>query len=336
MPNPLFSTYRAGENRITSSTMAVFERIDLALVQELLQGAGRIGSELTSVSFENQVSGEGSVPDARISGCFTWWFETKTVRGGYDSEGHDRKQLREHSTRLVDDPDSRLFVLTPDPGEPEWFRELDGVDEAVRDRVVWLSFAGLAEVIQQILGEPTRLVSEQTRFLLSELVALYDSDGLLTSDDTVIVAARAAWGDYLKYSAYVCQPDRAFRRGLTHFGFYYKGQIMDRVPRIRGWWPHVVLSEEAVAEATNRGDGVHAELLQRLLDERARDEGSAYGVMLLSPADDPETVRLAEPIVNDKVTGNGRPWAWTLGQRYASVDRLRGGITRTSQLESPG
>jgi hypothetical protein len=35
VPKPLLSAYRTGENRVTSSTMAVFERIDLALVQEL-------------------------------------------------------------------------------------------------------------------------------------------------------------------------------------------------------------------------------------------------------------------------------------------------------------
>ena len=27
--NPLFSTYRGGENRVTSSTLALFDRIDL-------------------------------------------------------------------------------------------------------------------------------------------------------------------------------------------------------------------------------------------------------------------------------------------------------------------
>ena len=46
MPNPLFSTYRGGENRVTSSLMAVFERIDLALVQELIEAATGTGEEL--------------------------------------------------------------------------------------------------------------------------------------------------------------------------------------------------------------------------------------------------------------------------------------------------
>lgn len=52
MWNPLLSSYRAGENRSTSSTMAVFERLDLALVQELLEVATGSGGELPTVTFE--------------------------------------------------------------------------------------------------------------------------------------------------------------------------------------------------------------------------------------------------------------------------------------------
>ncbi|NJN49639.1 MAG: hypothetical protein HC805_07575 [Alkalinema sp. RL_2_19] len=37
MPNPLFSRYSQGENRVTASTLAVFERISFALVERILQ-----------------------------------------------------------------------------------------------------------------------------------------------------------------------------------------------------------------------------------------------------------------------------------------------------------
>lgn len=217
MPNPLFlATYRAGENRVTSSTMAVFERIDLALVQELLEAATGTGEELRTVTFENQVVNPAAVPDARISARFTWWFETKTVRGGYATEGRDRDQVRAHADQLVDDPHGWLFVLTPDPVRPAWFDVLDGVREAVRNRLVWLSFKDLADAITGIIAEPGRLTGQQSRFLLHELVALYEAEGLFSNDDTVVVAAKTAWGDYLQYAAYICQPDRSFRAGLTH------------------------------------------------------------------------------------------------------------------------
>jgi hypothetical protein len=57
--------------------MAVFERIDVALVQELLRAVTGIGSEWQAVSSENQAAAPGTVPDAQISARFSWWFETK-------------------------------------------------------------------------------------------------------------------------------------------------------------------------------------------------------------------------------------------------------------------
>ena len=330
--NPLFSTYRAGENRVTSSTLAVLERIDLSLVRELLQNASGMGDELRAVQFENQVAGEGSVPDARISARFTWWFETKTVRHGYDSEGHDRHQVRSHATRLVGDPDGTLFVLTPDVVQPLWFDELDGVDDSVRHQIVWLSFASLAEAVNGVLVDPRRLIGEQTRFLLSELVMLYESDGLLTTDDTVIVAARTAWSEYLDHSAYVCQPGRTFRSGLTHFGFYAQGQIMRSIPRIERYDSTVEFSLENASRLRAAGANRLSDLIETLIRTGRRDEGESYGVMLLTPADSEETTTLSAPIRNDTTASTGRGWAWTMSQRYTQLSRLTSGVTATSQL----
>lgn len=53
MTTPL-STYRGGEKRVTSSIMAAFERIDPALVRDILAGAAGAGDELQAVNFENQ------------------------------------------------------------------------------------------------------------------------------------------------------------------------------------------------------------------------------------------------------------------------------------------
>lgn len=60
-----------------------------------------------------------------------------------------------------------------------------------------------------VIRNSDRIVREQARFLLSELVALCESDGLLSFDDTVVVAAREAWPEYLRRGVYVCQANRA-------------------------------------------------------------------------------------------------------------------------------
>lgn len=333
MANPLLSTYRAGENRVTSSTIAVFERIDLALVQEILEAATGTGGELRTVVFENQIVEAGAVPDARISARFTWWFETKTARGGYGSEGHDRDQLRIHSRQLERDHDARLFILTPDPERPGWFDDPEGVDVAVRDRVLWMSFRNLADAITQIITNPTRLIGEQTKFLLTELVSLFETDGLLTNDDTVVVAARAAWPEYVKTGAYICQPNRSFKEGLTHLGFYTEGEIKPSVPRIRARHPSVAFTRAEVEQRRNNAEHEVADLIQRSLDDPndVRAEGDSFGIFLLTTTDDPDTITLDNPILNDVKAASGRPWAWTLGQRYTSIEKLKG-ASRTSEL----
>ena len=55
--SPLFSTYRQGENRVTSSMLAVFERIDLSLLETLLAGAAGEAGAIQMVSFVNQPVG---------------------------------------------------------------------------------------------------------------------------------------------------------------------------------------------------------------------------------------------------------------------------------------
>jgi hypothetical protein len=332
MPTPLFSSYRAGENRVTSSTLAVFERIDLALVQELLGAASGAGAELTTVTFENQVVSSGSVPDARVSARFVWWFETKTVRGGYGAEGHDRDQVRQHSKQLEATPEAWLFVLTPDPVRPSWFDRLDGVAENVRSKVLWLGFRDLADAISAVIGNPSLLVGEQTRFLLNELVALYEADGLLTNDDTVVVAARSAWPEYHRTSAYICQPDRSFREGITHLGFYFDGAIQPLVPRIQQYLSSVPFTREEAKSRRVAGDNNLANLIDEVLNDDSRAEGASYGVLLLSGPNDDETVVLAQPVLNDTVASTGRNWAWTLGQRYTRLDKLSSGVHRTSEL----
>jgi hypothetical protein len=89
--NPLFSTYRQGENRVTSSMLAVFERIDLSLLETMLAAASG-ESSLEMVSFTNQPPGKGhSVPDALISASFSYLFEVKTSRNAVAAT-----QLTEH------------------------------------------------------------------------------------------------------------------------------------------------------------------------------------------------------------------------------------------------
>ncbi len=322
--SPLFSTYRQGENRVTSSMLAVFERIDLSLLETLL-GAASGEASLQMVTFTNQPSGQGhSVPDGCISARFAYWFEVKTTRNAVRAG-----QLVEHLHSLEKGAaNERLFVVTPDPAEPA------AVNEMADPRVVWFSFAALYDAIDAQLRDVTGNVSEQARFLLRELQALLAEDGLLDADDVVVVAARSAYPEFLKHAAYICQPNRSFREGLTHMGFYADGRIQPHVARILHREDNVVFTAE---EARRRVDGNAQDqrigrLIDALLTDSPREPGEHFQVFLLTAHDEEGTEILTAPIINDTRAASGRTWAWTMGQRYVSLHKLTAGATVTSQL----
>lgn len=333
MVNTLFSTYKTGENRVTGSTLAVFERVGLELVAELLAATSGSGLELTPVLYQNQVDVGDSIPDACIRARFSWWFETKTQRGAYAAESHGRRQLRMHAAQLESDPTALLFVLTPDLSPPTWLDPgagLDGVAESVRARVIWLGFRALADAMSTVVADPARLLGEQTRLLLGELSALYEAEGLTTADDVVVLAARAAWPEYQNRAAYVCQADRSFKADLTHMAFYAERCVQPLVPRIQGHHAAVTFTRDEALARRTAGQKRVADLIDALILDGTRDDGAAYDVWLLSGPDAEDTVHLAGPIPNDITTESGRPWAYTLGQRYARLDRLQTAATTSA------
>lgn len=323
MHSPLLSSYRTGENRVTASTMAVFERIDLTIVEELLAGATESGDELRTVTFENQVKGSGSVPDACIRADFCWFFETKTERGVYDHEGKEREQLCKHSTLLVERPDAILFVLTPDASKPPWLDALDGIEDHVHQRIIWFGFANLAAQIEALLADHGRLIAEQTRYLLHELVRLYEDDGLLQTDDTVVVAARRAWPEYHEHHAYICQAGRFFRPDVTRLGFYTDRAIQALVPKIIKRHGQVLFTVESAEVLRSSGKARLAEIIEGALAANERTPGEHYDVFELSGVDHEDTVRLNQPIRNDLISSSGGTVAWTQNQRYVRLDALR-------------
>ena len=327
--NPLFSSYRTGENRVTASILAVLERIDLGVVERLLSAATGEAT-LPLVSFQNQVAAkDGSVPDAGISANFRYLFEVKTARHALKTE-----QLQEHLDHLNGSfGDERLFVLTPDAEEPSV------VDQFDEPRLTWLNFHGLDQAIDEVLQGETELLGEQTRFLLHELRALFDQEGLLGQEDTVVVAARRAYPEYLRSASYTCQAGRAFREGVTRMGFYYGGAIQPWIPEIRHRRDNVIFSRETVRTLEETGEPFDAELavlVALLLDTGPRVPGQPYQVFLLSGAHDEATIRLDAAIKNTTTDRKGKPWAWTMGQRYTQSGLLEKGPKSTTELERLG
>lgn len=302
----IFSTYSTGENRVTASFLAVLRSLSLDRIQRLI-GALLEESEFELIRFDNQPSkGAKGIPDAIIQSSVRLLVETKTERNAVNLP-----QIKRHLARLDEVAEAKkvLLVLTPDGSRPT---VLDKVSDS---RLVWSSFAFLDQAIDEILNDPKEVVSEREAFLLRELQSMLEAEGLLANpNDTVVVAARFAWPEYKDFHAYVCQPNRSFQ-DVKRMGFYSKGVLYPLIPMI-------LESHDEVQMVRKSYSGKLGKLIDFLLDNKLREEGKLYKVFFLSPPDAPETITLPNPIPNDVVAKSGRPFAFTVGQRYLLSESL--------------
>jgi hypothetical protein len=333
MANPLFSTYSQGENRVTASILAVFERISFAIVEQILQSLLQ-EPETSLLTFRNQPPGPSSTPDARIRASFSYWIETKRV-----SNKVRAGQLKAHLKALDAEAPidtQRLLVLTPDNQIP------GAVANTADDRLAWASFEDLVsaineaiEIDEEWLASERHIPTERERELLRELVRFLISEGLVgkAGDEVLVVAARRALSEYLKHGLYICQANRPFRT-CSHMAFYANGHIHHQIPKILGQIEQIMMTQEAV-EAYS-GDGELRERLLVLFDEWGKAASPRIGevakVMFLSPVGDDLTIVLPHDIKNDLVSESGRTIAFTQGQRYVPLERLQKGPRTTTEL----
>jgi hypothetical protein len=316
MPTGIFSTYKTGENRVTSSIMAVLRSLSMVHSERLL-GALIGDTSFELVHFQNQVGGDGpSVPDAEINSSRQIVIETKIRRKSVRMDqikGHLSYLDRYHEKYSQ----QYLVILTPDEWAEDEYKEVDA-------RIVCKSFRTLQDAIYDLLHDDIEVISERDQFLLRELQHMLLSEGLVGSDkDTVVVAARNAWSEYLDLSAYIFQPNRTFQ-DVDYIAFYTSGEIKPYVAKIKKKY-------DAVGFVRGKYTGRMGEIVEKGLDSKSREEGSNYRVFELSAPDDKETVHLDKAIINDAKGKGGKPTAFTQMQRYVRLKDLQK-AERTSEL----
>lgn len=333
MTNPLFSTYTQGENRVTSTLMAVLENVNNQLAEDLLE-AVLDESDISLVTFENQLVGDGSVPDAGIRSSTSLLFETKTRQNEVRLD-----QLEGHLSYLDDEgaATERLVVLTPDHEQPSAVATLSD------DRVVWASFDDVVDAAESILArdqsnteQSLAVPTEREAFLLRELVRfLYEEEELVSGkeDRVLVVGARKAWPEYEEYGLYFCQPQRSFKPS-RFLAFYTNGEIKPEIPVITDSVESVELTRTGV-ETLESLSGSQRTALLDVVDELEAADSDRYGsdqkVVFL---DEQDGISLEEPVQNDKTAeGSDRTVAFVQGHRYVSASALRKEPTTTSALE---
>ena len=151
--------------------------------------------------------------------------------------------------------------------------------------------------------------------------------------DTVIVAARSAYPEYLEASAYVCQGGRTFRP-VSRLGFYTGREIKREVPLVLHIRDDVPWTPQHADELRRRGSEYDAEVAALIeLDANPssgwfakRPATIRFKVICLSPPNDPRTIRLEHPVHHDG------PSAWTMGQRYLDSAVLSTSPRTTAEL----
>jgi len=286
------------------------------------------------VTFENQLVGDGSVPDAGIRSSTSLLFETKTRQNEVKSD-----QLREHLGYLDDeDADTeRLVVLTPDHEEPTAVGALED------DRVVWANFDNIVDAVESILArdpgnteQSLAVPTEREAFLLRELVRfLYEEEELVSGEEdrVLVVGARKAWPEYEEHGLYFCQPQRSFKPSL-YLAFYTNGEIQPKVPRIIDSVESVELTQEGVEKTDSLSSKQRAEL-RKTVDKLETGDSDRYGsdqkVIFL---DEDRGISLESPVKNNKTAeGSDRTVAFVQGHRYVSASALQKDPTTTSALE---
>ncbi|WP_435362308.1 hypothetical protein [Haloarchaeobius sp. DFWS5] len=331
MPNPLFSTYTQGENRVTSTMMAVMAHINSRLVEDIFEGA-LDESDLALLTFDNQVTGPESVPDAAIRSSTSLWFETKTSENVVDAS-----QLRGHLSRLDEEESSsqRLIVLTPDHTRPS---PVDNLDD---ERVVWTNFDAIVDSVEEVLDRDmgaehsVAVPTEREAFLLREFVRFLYDESLTTGEENrvLVVAARRAWDEFQQYGHYFCQPNRSFKP-VGHLAFYRKNEIKTTVPRVTGSVESIALTVDAVEGADELSESQRSSL-RTAVEQMEQDDHERIGreekVLFL---DEEQGFTLDEAVTNDKTADDSdRRIAFVFGHRYVSKSKLQDNPSRTSELE---
>lgn len=315
MITPLFSTYSQGENRVTATLLAVLERLSRPNAERVI-GTLLADENFRPVRYINQPRGPESTPDAKIEFGYSVWIETKTSRDAVDVD-----QIRRHLKAVADN--EKLLVLTPDDQEPASLG-IGRLAKEYREKIVWTNFNTLDLILQKILKDEVEPPKEMEAFLIEELSSFLHKEGIAISSEerVMVVPAGRAWQRYCHelingdVRGPNCLPSE-------YLAFYTGNQIKAIVPKIKSV-KHINITNREEVKAL---DDQKQKVVNKLLNHHGKDEDWDHSLKVLflsDPNDDTETIRLYEPIENDKIGKKGTRVALIQrGVTYVTLDSLR-------------
>lgn len=325
MNKSIFSTYSQGENRVTSTILSVFSKVNFSTLIQIFQSLLE-DDRIELIKFENQIKSSKfkSVPDARISGSFNYLIETKIVRNTLR-----KKQIEEHLEFLESDKmiDSKLILLTPD------FKKPKILDQYNDKEIYWVNFDRLIDAILNSI-EGNQFIADREKYLLLELKEFLIESNLLSEDISekvlIVPASIHARNHYELFKVYICQPNRTFQRS-SYMAFYGNNIISKEVPKILAIIENFDLANQDINSVNiDLVEGEKKEeIILRLIELREiviKEDWKLDGsnkLIFLSRNSSEGTKYLENEIINDKRSKDDkRRTAYTQKQTYENLSNL--------------
>ena len=161
-----------------------------------------------------------------------------------------------------------------------------------------------------------------------------DSEGAIMpaspAQDVVVMTAPRWWPlVYKLHAAIVCKAHRSIRPRTRYAAMLMGNVILPDVPMILHVNPAVRLGGASFAELRSSADPYStqvADIGEAVLAEHVADPDTTVQIMVCTPANDPRTITLPQPIEHNL------PGPWATHQRYVSSDALLAGVTTTAEL----
>ena len=295
----VFGAYSQTENQVTSALLKILET-DCgggSLLDEILQrideGNG-LPEKTLKIETQSHIDDTdiNSIPDGLIS-CnyaFNIYIESKL------SDVINLTQLENHKKLIVEDRDERnkLIYITTHDKRPE----------ILPQEIIWTNWTTLMNILNDYQQDvPNPVLS----YLIEQFELLITSLGLYDDHENRVIIVGGRWGEpiALEYNFYACQGGRSFKKA-KYLAFYYAQRI------------------QYLFEIEKKLENVDI----RELKEYVPEEYFAKKEPLYKPEKRTffklkKIEEFSPAIQNDSFGKTGRRIAFTQGQTYTTLERIR-------------
>ncbi len=232
-----------------------------------------------------------SIPDGLIS-CnyaFNIYIESKL------SKDIDPTQLENHKKLLDNDRDDRnkLIYITKHSKRPD----------ILPSEILWTNWTTLMNILNDYqLDVPNPVLT----YLIEQFELLITSLDLYDDSENRVIIVGGRWGEpiALEYGFYACQGGRSFRKA-KYLAFYYAQRIQ---------YLFEIVEKNDNVDIKTRKD-VPAEYFQKKEPLYTPEERTFFKLKLVK--------EFIPAIKNDTTTENGRRIAFTQGQTYTTLDKIK-------------